>query len=177
MRPDLIHRPGEGLRVGKAGVMPCPKAFRSLLPPRPYSFVRPATGIPSSRPELARAPRAGAVKAGLLATAGGGAALTVPSTALGSSVDERRSIGQHPVHDYDQLAGERHFGLFHAGALGELHGPTLQSRAALDRPRQHHVGGLITRRAHPLVADLGDAAGDVGLAGLILLRRHPEMRP
>ena len=31
LRPDLIHRPGVGTSLGKAGVVACPKLFKSVL--------------------------------------------------------------------------------------------------------------------------------------------------
>ena len=43
-------------------------------------------------------------------------------------------------------------------------------------PAQHHVGRLVEDGTHHRVAHLADAAGDVGLAGLVLLRREPEVR-
>ena len=35
---------------------------------------------------------------------------------------------------------------------------------------------LVERLAHAGVADLADAAADIGLSGLVLLRREPEVR-
>ena len=42
-------------------------------------------------------------------------------------------------------------------------------------PGQHHVGRLVEHAPHHRVAHLADPAGDVGLAGLVLLRREPEV--
>src|SRR6478752_2308505 len=53
--------------------------------------------------------------------------------------------------------------------------PALELRTAFDRFGQHDVGSLVKRRAHRSITDLADPAGVVGLAGLMLLRRQPEM--
>jgi hypothetical protein len=45
--------------------------------------------------------------------------LTAASTALRWLGRERRAIGEHPVHDDGELAGERHLGFLHAGPLGD----------------------------------------------------------
>src|ERR1043166_6330946 len=87
---------------------------------------------------------------------------------------ERLSVRQHPVHDHRELAGERHLGLPHAGALGEPHAPALEA-TALDRLGQDDVGGLVEHPAHPAVAALRYPAGNIALAGLISPARHPEM--
>src|SRR5260370_24003259 len=79
--------------------------------------------------------------------------------------------------DHGELARQRHLGLVGAGAAGDPHGPAFEFRAALDRLGQHEVGSLVKRLAHGGITVLADAAGVVGLAGLILLRRQPEMRP
>src|ERR1700733_15806663 len=177
MRSDLIHRPGEGTshRVGWCHALP---ESLSIAPTsRSYSFVRPATGIPSSRPEFvasaARRRRQGWPLGHRRRRRA--ASLMVPSTVLGWS--EGRAISEHPMHDDDELAGERHLGLLHAGASGEPYAPTLELGAALERLGQDDVGGLVGRGAHPAVADLRDAAADVGLARLVLLPRHAEVSP
>jgi hypothetical protein len=41
-----------------------------------------------------------------------------------------------------KLARERHLRFLHAGALGKPHRPALE-RAALDRPRQEDMSGLV----------------------------------
>ena len=79
------------------------------------------------------------------------------------------SVGEHAMQDDCELARERHLGFAHPGALGQPHGPALELRAAPDRLRQHDMGRLIERFAHGGIADLADAPGAVGLAGLMLL--------
>ena len=60
------------------------------------------------------------------------------------------------MHDYGELAGERHLCLLHAGAFGKPHRPALEGCAALQRLGQDDVAGLVERRSHSLVADLAD---------------------
>src|SRR6516164_283995 len=88
---------------------------------------------------------------------------------------EFRVVGQHAVQYHGELAGERDLGLAHAGASGQTHPPALQCRA-LDWSGQDDVGRLVERSAHAAVADLGNAAGDVGLARLILFGGQAKMR-
>src|SRR2546429_510757 len=89
--------------------------------------------------------------------------------------EEVCSVGQHAVQNYRELAGERDFRLPHAGAGSQTHPPALQPRA-LDWLGQDDIGRLVEGSADAAVSDLGNAAGDVGLARLILFGGQPEMR-
>ncbi len=66
------------------------------------------------------------------------------------------------------------FGLLHASAGCQTHGPALE-RTRFHRLGQDDVRSFIQNRAHMSIADLGDAAAHVLLPGLVALRRHPEM--
>src|ERR1700738_458176 len=83
-------------------------------------------------------------------------------------------VGQHAVQNYGELAGERDLRLPHAGAGSQTHPPALQ-RSALDWSGQDEIGRLVEGGADAAVSDLGDAAGDVGLARLLRFRGQPEM--
>src|SRR5262249_23948906 len=109
-----------------------------------------STATPFLRPDLRRssAPRGGAVigwPSGHRLT--GGSSLTVPSTALRWLVRERRAIGQHPMHDDGEVAGQPHLGFLHPAPPGELHRPALHCRATLEGLDQNDVGGFVKNRA------------------------------
>src|SRR6267378_4687977 len=89
--------------------------------------------------------------------------------------EEVCSVGQYAVQNYGKLAGERDLRLAHAGAGSQTHPPALQRRA-LDWSGQDDIGRLVEGSADAAVSDLGNAAGDVGLARLILFGGQPEMR-
>ena len=57
----------------------------------------------------------------------------------------------------------RYLRLLHAGALGKSHRPALE-RAAVDRPRQDDMSGLIENGAHRTVTYLANPTADVGFA-------------
>src|SRR5262249_16341577 len=84
-------------------------------------------------------------------------------------------VSEHAMHDHSELAGERDLGFGHAGAPRDAHAPALKLRTALDWLRQHNVSGLVEGLAHRGVADLANATGAVGLAGLMLLRGEPKV--
>src|SRR5882724_5790591 len=88
--------------------------------------------------------------------------------------EEVCSVDQHAVQNYGELAGERDLRLAHAGAGSQTHPPALQCRA-LDWSGQDDIGRLVEGSADAAVSDLGNAAGDVGLARLILFGGQPEM--
>lgn len=89
---------------------------------------------------------------------------------------KRRPVHPHPMQDDSEFASQQHFRLLHTGAAGELHRSALEARP-FHQPRQYDVGGFVKRRAHAGVADLGDPATQVRLAGLVLSGRQTEMRP
>jgi hypothetical protein len=76
---------------------------------------------------------------------------------------ESTGANPHAVQDDGELAGERYLRLLHAGALGESHRPALE-RAAVDRPRQDDMSGLIENGAHRTVTYLANSTADVGFA-------------
>jgi Transposase len=90
-------------------------------------------------------------------------------------ITEAYAIGQHPMHDDGNFAGQRHLGFLHSAAPGELHRPALQCRAALEWLGQYDVGGLVKNRAHRCITDLRDAAVDVRLARLVFGWRQAEI--
>jgi hypothetical protein len=94
-----------------------------------------------------------------------------------SSGVEWCSVGEHAVQDHREFARQRDLCLVHAGSPGDPHSPALEFRAALGRLGQHDVSGLVERLAHRCVTDLADPPGAVGLAGLMLLRCQPKVRP
>ena len=76
---------------------------------------------------------------------------------------ESTGADPHAVQHDGELAGERYLRLLHAGALGKAHRPALE-RAAMDRPRQDDMSGLIENGAHRTVTYLANSTADVGFA-------------
>src|SRR3954452_18944851 len=87
-----------------------------------------------------------------------------------------RAIPPYAVENDRKLARQRHLRSLHAAPLRHLQGPTLEGREA-HRPRQQDVRGLIQGRSHHHIAHSADRARDVRLAGLVLARGQPEVRP
>jgi hypothetical protein len=79
--------------------------------------------IPPSRPETKRsaARRRRHRMAFFRSPPQGGSSLTVPSTALRWLGRERRAIGEHPIHDDGEFAGQRHRGFLHPCPLDDPH--------------------------------------------------------
>ena len=87
--------------------------------------------------------------------------------------EEVCSVGQHAVQNYGELAGERDLRLAHAGAGSQTH-PSALRRRALDWSGQDDIGRLVEGSADAAISDLGNTAGDVGLARLILFGVNPK---
>jgi hypothetical protein len=84
-------------------------------------------------------------------------------------------VDPHAAQDHGKSSRNRDFGFLHSGSLGELGRPALEVMT-LDRAGQDDVRGLVERRAHQPITELADPAGDILLAGLMLLRRQSKMR-
>src|SRR5262245_64973226 len=81
---------------------------------------------------------------------------------------ESTGANPHAVQHDGELAGERYLRLLHAGALGKSHRPALE-RAAVDRPRQDDMSGIIEHGGHQTMTYLDNLTAAIGLAWMILL--------
>src|SRR3712207_2469458 len=88
---------------------------------------------------------------------------------------ELRPVHPEAVEHDRELPGERRLVALPAPRPGDPQRPGLQRREPPD-PEEHHVGRLEQRGPHLGVARLADVAGAVDLAGLVALRRQPEVR-
>jgi hypothetical protein len=85
-----------------------------------------------------------------------------------------RRIHPHAVKNDTEFACKGNLRALHPATSGHIERPALQTGKARG-PRQHYMRGLEQYGSHHRVADLADAAIAIGFAGLIFLRRQPEV--
>ena len=87
---------------------------------------------------------------------------------------EARAVDPHAMQHRGQLAGERHLGALHAASPGDSSAQRfrLENRAVRLSITLAASYSAVRTIASPALAD---PAGDVGLAGLVLLWRQPEV--
>jgi hypothetical protein len=94
---------------------------------------------------------------------------------LGFGPAECGAADPRAMQDRRQLARHGDLGALQSAPLGYLQPPAFERREACD-PGEQHIRRLVKGRANHLVANTRDAAGHIGFAGLVSLRRQSKER-